>query len=299
MSLLSSTQGTPDRVWSLVRLTAALGGELPRANADGWINPGFRRGETLVQDKPEAVGQVVNAAVSLGALVSDAGMLRLTLGCPGDDEGAFRDWAHDRLASLDSAEKDAVILETYAWIAAQSVREGSLLWTHTWTREAFVDAADKALPEGSDDDGPVRVNTTKLPALRRWLEYLGLMTALPIANSPPQPSAAPRLARELARAGLATAGRLSAREFLDKVKSRMPYLDGGRMFDQTAKRNGIAVNPLQASPLLTEALHDLEDAGLISMQVLGDGGGVIRLDPGATHKISSFKFVDLHEGLGQ
>ena len=296
MSLLSSTQGTPDRVWSLVRLAAALGGELPRGEADDWLNPGFRRGQTLVQDKPEAMGQVVNAATSLGALVAEGGALRLAEGCPGEDEAAFRDWAHDRLAALDGAQKDAVVLETYAWIGARSVAEGSLLWTHAWTREAFVDAADKALPEGADDDGPVRVNTTKLPALRRWLEYLGLMTALPIANSPPHPSAAPRLARELARAGVR--GRMSADTFLQLVAGRMPYLDGGRTFDQAARRNAIPINPRQASPLLTEALHDLDDAGVIKLGILGDSGAVMRLDPNAVHKVSSFQFVDILEGAG-
>ncbi len=295
MSLLSSTQGTPERVWSLVSAVANCGGALGRADADEWLNPGFTRKELVVQEKPEAVAQTVNAATSLGALLAEGGQLRLAEGCPTISEATFRDWVHDRLVSLDSAEKDAVVLETYAWIAVNSVAEGSLLWVSDWPQKEFVDAAGGALAAGEDDDAGPRLNTTKLPSVRRWLEYLGLMTGLPLSGRLLHPTTAARLGRELRRAGLPSSVRIDAREFLQTVRSRMPYLDGGRMFDQAARRTGAVTDNQQLSPLLTAALHDLHDADLITLGVHGDASGVTRMAPSLVHKIRGFQFVVLNE----
>src|SRR3546814_527710 len=77
MSLLSSTQGTPERVWSLVSVIAGNGGALCKADAAAWLNPGFTRNGESVQEKPTAFGQVLGAATSLGAVEADAAMLRL------------------------------------------------------------------------------------------------------------------------------------------------------------------------------------------------------------------------------
>ena len=295
MSLLSSTQGTPERVWSLVTTVGQCGGTLPRSECDEWLNPGFKRGDIMVQEKNEAVGQTVNAATSLGALIAESGELRVTHDCPTGSEAAFRDWIHGRLASLDSVEKDAVVMETYAWIAANSVKEGSLLWVHEWSQKDLVDSAAMALTEGDDDDEGPRVNTTKLPALRRWLEYLGLMTDLPVGARVQHPTAAARLSRELERSGLPKGRSLDAREFLDVVRARMPYLDGGRMFEQAARRRGVVIDNRQLSPLLTAALHDLHDADLITLGVHGDASDVTRFAPGQPHKVRGFQFVILNE----
>ena len=295
MSLLSSTQGTPDRVWSLVVAVGHCGAALPRSEADQWLNPGFMRQNILIKEKPEAVAQTVNAATSLGALMAYAGELRLAHGCPTDSEAAFRDWAHDQLVILNSAEKDAVVLETYAWIAAHSVKEGSVHWVHEWSPKHLADAAAGALAEGSDDDQGPRVNTTKLPALRRWLEYLGLITALPLGGRVQHPAAAARLSREIERSGLPKGQPIDAREFLEVVRARMPYLDGGRMFEQAARRTGVVTDSRQLSPLLTAALHDLHDADLISLGVHGDASDVTRLAPSQSHKVRGFQFVILNE----
>src|SRR3546814_14492945 len=81
MSLLSSTQGTPERVWSLVSVIAGNGGTLSKADAAAWLNPGFTRNGESVQVKPTAFSQVLGAATSLGAVEADAATLRLTPAC--------------------------------------------------------------------------------------------------------------------------------------------------------------------------------------------------------------------------
>lgn len=295
MSLLSATQGAPDRVWALVCALRSAGGVAPRAFADDWLNPGFERRETLVQEKPEAAAQTVYAAASLGAVATDDGQLTVASDCP-VREAEFRDWTHDRLAALDSGEKDAVVLETYAWMAAESDRQGSTRWMQEWTRDRFADEADKALPEGADDDGQRRVNTTKMPALRRWLEYVGLMTSLPLPNALPQAAPTARLIRELRRDGAPTGQEIAAAEFLARLARRCPYLDGGRMFEAAARRIGHRPEPRRLSPLLTAALHDLDDAGLLSLGVRGDSGDVYRMAPNQPHRIQSVQFVVLNEG---
>src|SRR3546814_8574355 len=101
MSLLSSTQGTPERVWSLVSVIAGNGGALCKADAAAWLNPGFTRNGESVQEKPTAFGQVLGAATSLGAVEADAAMLRLNPSCCVASYAAFCDWVHDTLVALD------------------------------------------------------------------------------------------------------------------------------------------------------------------------------------------------------
>src|SRR3546814_3541496 len=55
--------------------------------------------------------QVLGAATSLGAVEADAATLRLTPACCVTSYATFCDWVHDTLIALDSADKDAVVLE--------------------------------------------------------------------------------------------------------------------------------------------------------------------------------------------
>src|SRR3954471_17443507 len=126
MSLLSSTQGTPERVWSLISLLAANDGALGRTEAAEWLNPGFTRGGETVSEKPTAFAQTLGAATSLGAVQADKGTLLLNSSCNVGSYTAFCDWVHQTLTSLNNSEKDAVVLETFAWLAVESDRQGSL-----------------------------------------------------------------------------------------------------------------------------------------------------------------------------
>lgn len=78
MSILSSTQGTPERVWSLVSLVAANDGRIERVDAANWLNPTFLENGKLVDDK-ESFAQVQGAATALGALTLDYKTLELTI----------------------------------------------------------------------------------------------------------------------------------------------------------------------------------------------------------------------------
>jgi len=79
MSLLSSTQGTPERVWSLVSALHANGGTLDRTETIEWLNPGFLRDGQDIRERPDALNQTLGAASSLHAIELDRDSVRLSL----------------------------------------------------------------------------------------------------------------------------------------------------------------------------------------------------------------------------
>lgn len=290
MSLLSSTQGTPERVWSLIAAVSARGGEIERSEAVKWLNPGFMKDGDEHKEKSDAFNQTLGAATSLGAVEAEKGAIRVSRTFHAEAYLEFADWTHDRLVGLSNDEKDAVILETYAWMAVESDRQGAIGWVHDWTRDAFADAADKALSEGADDDGQRRINTTKLPAWRGWLLFLGLLVPMP-GTMLPHPSAEARAAREIGRISLPRNQEIPADNFLKAFAARLPYLDRGRMFAEAAQRIGYAPAPGRLSPLLSATLRGLHDEGFIEMRLQGDAGSIVQLNELATHKVKSFHAV--------
>jgi hypothetical protein len=295
MSLLSSTQGTPERVWSLLVTLSACGGSLGREDAAGWMNPGFVRDGNRVQEKPDAVIQTLSAATSLGALEVAGAEVRVLADCPVTTFAAFCDWVHDRLVRLDSGAKDAVVLETYAWLAAESDKQRGVNWYYEGTRDSFADAADRALPDEADDDGTRRMNSTKLPAWRRWLSCLGLLVPMPLSLQP-YPAAGARAARELHRAGLPVGQEIAAEDFLRAMAPRLPYLDGGRMFAEAARRIQHVISPRRLSPMMSGVLRDLHDERRIEIRIRGDSSKVFNLFPEPTHTIQEMVGVVMMSG---
>ncbi|MEJ1934327.1 hypothetical protein WDZ92_29370 [Nostoc sp. NIES-2111] len=276
-------------------MLAESGGALDRALAEDCMNPGFTRDGDRVAEPSSAFAQTLNAAVSIGVVIQERGRLERDAGCTAKTYAEFCDWAHTRLVGLDSSAKDAVLLETYAWLVAEGVRQGSVGWVQQWTPDAFADAADKALPEGDDDDGQRRMNRTKLPAWRRWLIALGLYVPMP-TPAQPHPSPESRLSRELRELGSEEAGNWPADMFVMHLARRMPYLDGGRMYTNAAKRMGLAAGERRLSPLLSAALRGLHDEGSLTLHFLGDAAGFLQLWPDRTHRLQAFHAVQLNAG---
>jgi hypothetical protein len=138
-----------------------------------------------------------------------------------------------------------------------------------------------------------RINRTKLPTWRRWLDCLGLSIALP-GVSQSHPSADARLAREFSHIAVGTEEtgvELPAEACLQRLAQRLPYLDGGRMFAVTARRIGHAPSRRQLSPLLSASLRNLHDEGVIELRLRGDAGDVVHLSPESTHQVQTFHGV--------
>src|SRR3546814_21191603 len=95
MSLLSSTEGTPERVWSLVSVIAGNGGTLSKADAAAGLNRGFTRTGEIVQVQPTAFIQVLGAATTTGAVEAYAATVRLTPAFCGTRYATFVHWSYD------------------------------------------------------------------------------------------------------------------------------------------------------------------------------------------------------------
>lgn len=290
MSVLSSPQGTPERVWSLVAGLSALGGECEREVFDALLNPGYTREGSLVQAKDTLAGNALGAASSLGLIEAGREKATLAAGLEFADSTALADFVHDRLSLLKTGETDSPILEAYAWLAAESDRKGGIGWIFELGREQFADAANTALV-GEDDDGRL-MNTTKVVAWRRWLLFLGLGTQLPVSNVPDFPSPTARLLRELERANsLGTS--MPAEQFLTVLSSRMPYLDRGRLFIQACERIGHTPSHRRLSPFLSIALRDLHEEGALKLNLSGDASSHVQLAQDPAHGIDAFTSVNI------
>jgi hypothetical protein len=221
--------------------------------------------------------------------------LKLDPSCDFADFSAFCDWVHQQLIKLDSSEKDAVVLETFAWIVARSSQAGSLSWLASLTQgPAFADEAEKSLPPGEDDDGDRRINPSKLPTWRRWLIVMGLLVELPHENRL-QPCVVRRGSRELPGISLPQGKELEGKLLLQQLAQKLPYLDGGKMFANASKRIGHTPNSNALSPVLSTLLRDLHDQGTIELRVHGDAGNAIALSADVPHKVRSFHTVVLKE----
>jgi hypothetical protein len=180
-------------------------------------------------------------------------------------------------------------LDAYSWLAAESDRQRGLGWIYDLGREQFADDANAALV-GEDDDGRL-MNTTKVVAWRRWLAFIGLGVPIPIPNTVDFPTPTARLARELERAGISPGTVMPAEQFLTLLAGRMPYLDRGRLFAQACQRIGHRPSGQRLSPLLSVALRDLHDDGILRLTLSGDASTHIQLAEDPATSVDAFTAV--------
>ena len=253
------------------------------------LNPGFQRNGSEVRAKATLASDAHNAALSLNLVESNRDQVVLCISAP-DSFTSFADLVHDLLLLHDEENADAAILEGFAWIVAESERQGGLEWMYSIGRDEFADKINAGLT-GKE------MNTTKAVAWRRWLSFLGLTVAMPVdRNAPGFPLPSSRIAREFQREEIAQGTSMSAANFLALIARRMPYLDQGRLFNQACQRIGCAANSSRLSPLLSAALRDLHDDQVIRLVPSGDAAERTRLHEDATHSIDTFSTVIIFPG---
>ncbi|WP_304051303.1 hypothetical protein, partial [Jatrophihabitans endophyticus] len=74
---------------------------------------------------------------------------------------------------------------------------------------------------------------------------------------------------------------------------RMPYVDGGSLHRRALSRRG-AAPPRRVSRLLSVALRDLHDEGVLQLRVTGDATGLTELAPDV-HPIRTVQTIVLKE----
>ena len=292
MSLLTDTQGTPNRVYALLRLLDEAGAPLPLETVAGWLVPRNRTENDEVPRPKDALGQTLGAARSLD-LIADGAPITLKVKTP-LTIGDFADLAHRQLCSLNEADANGVILRVYAWFVLRADREAAGL--HRVGREELVAEIDGVFSRVEENEART-FNTTKLAPWVRWVSFLGLGTDLP--NTPFFPSPVERVQRELR--GIAQEmgfdRSLDFREVQGELSKRMPYLDGGELFSEMAERVGWKSRTI--SRVLSSSVRDLHLEGEIKLTALGDSAKRVAFptDPNDLTGLTGADTIQILEGV--
>jgi hypothetical protein len=292
MSLLTSTQGTPERTLSLVQVLAEHDGRLPRNELLAWLDPAVGRDQSEVGNSV-AAKQTVGAASSLGFVTESGGQYVLEAGLDVPDLDHFADLTHGRLLTLPENEVDTVLLRVFAYFVARTQQEKSTAWLHSATNKIVADGINKAFPERADTGAEGRVfNEYKMAPFWRWIALIGLAVDLPGGGF--HPSVAPRLTLELDQAGLPSGEEIPIRQVLEVVAERMPYMDGGRLFAVAAEKIGLPAQTRAISPILSTAFRDLDEEGILTLGSRADAAGLVALADDRFSRIKAVQFVTLH-----
>jgi len=296
MSLLSATQGSPERVWSLLRLLDAHGGTLSREELLIWLNPEFTRREGTSISQLSAANQTIQAALSLDLITADAKNYSLTGTNAPQTFLEFADVVHERLCNTDEGDPDRVLLDAYAWVVLKIEREEGFGWLTSWRNSRLADEVNHDLRAADQVDDSRKFNDTKIPSWRAWLAALGLQVELPTSGH--YPYIAERLARELLASDLPLERELPAKQVLEVIAHRMPYVDDGKFMKEVLARKG-DTPPRHLSRVLSVSLRDLQEEGVLVVGVRGDSSEMVQLAPDRFHKTSTASFFLLKKELAR
>lgn len=298
MSLLSDTNHSPQRIYSLLRLLDAQDGQLGFDSIRTWLKPAIRGIEQKGSEENTNIRQLLGAAASLELIESPSqNQYRLAAPVPLTME-AFADIVHDRLIDLDMSHPDSVLLEAFAAMVVLTELEQGTSWLdHTAKdRAAKINDALRPPETDEDDDEKKRFNATKSPPWKRWMIFLGLGVPMPRSDLYPYP--AQRLEREIGRlrANETAPKELEVEAFIAKLAERMPYLDSGRLFLASADRVRLAPLDRRVSRVLSSTLRDLHDDKRLMLGTIGDAKEMYALTQ-EPHAVRNIKFIKL-EGQG-
>lgn len=296
MSLLSATQGRPERVRALFNLVHGCGGALARADIAAWMAPP-RRGHGLSPgDTKLALDATLQVASDMKLVSRSREQVEVIHGTP-LSTSEFADHVHNHLTNLPLEDKDCVVLAAYAAAAAMAEVENTL--SLRWGKES-ADRIDSLLMKFMPrTDEEVQKNTkifnsAKVGAWKNWLTCMGLAWSW---GSEILLSPAERIRRESFAffEVRGTGAEIDAVEFGKWVAVRFPYLDGGYLFEKVADAVELPKSR-PASHLLTRALRELHDDEHIELLQYGDSARSLELAPGV-HDIKRFTHVVLKRGL--
>jgi hypothetical protein len=295
MSLLTDTTGRPERVYTLMKLLEAHGGRLSYDETVAWLQPPILRGE---KNSTDAAKQTIGSARSLGFIRDEGNILLLDEPSVSSDPPAFADLVHGRLRDNPS-EKDRVMLEVYALFVVMTEREEGTSWIAQKSVETLADLIDIALPRPADEPQQQKVfNKDKYStAWRPWMVYLGLgWEGIVLPTFFPHPTV--RLERELPALSreLGVGHELDPGNFLQAIARRMPYLDGGALFEEAMRRVRWRRTTQRLTVVLSNVLRELHDDGRIRLHLRGDTVGATRLAPDPTHEIQAISAVEIIGG---
>jgi hypothetical protein len=287
MSLLSSTQGTPERVWSLIEVLAAHSGDLECDELLNWLQPKFQQRDENIPDQTSAADQTIDCARSLDVIRKNENRYELTFDATSIDFEGFADLTHNRMSSFSNDHADSLVFEAFAWLVIAVEREKEISSILRWNRGKFADEANQGLsPRGSANEARI-FNTTKITAWERWIQFLGLGIGSPHTTAI-YPYITARLERKLQNSsGLPIDEEIPVRDVLNQLTRQMPYIDGGEMFLRTREAMQVPMPDRGISRILSIALRDLHDDGVITLNASGDAKNLAQLSPDDNHATKS------------
>lgn len=294
MSLLSVTNYTPQRVFALLRLLDAQGGELEFETIRTWFKP-EEYFSNLNTPEDANIRQMLGAATSLDFIESPSqNRYRLNVRVPESLE-AFSDLVHDRLVCVGWDNPDSIMFEAFAATVVITEMEQNTQWLEesVKTRADRIQAAVREA-DGNDEENSKRFNSTKMPPWKRWMIFLGLGISFPKGELYPYPVS--RLEREINREIFEkreVSDRLEIDQFLNLVSRRMPYLDGGRFFESAANKSRLPHTERKLTRVLSGALRDLHDDKRVALETVGDAKQIYTLI-GEPHAVKNVSIVHLN-----
>jgi hypothetical protein len=264
---------------------------MTKADLLAWLSPGFVQGTARPNTGP-AAEQTLGAAMSLKLVTLADGRYVLQEGLKCNDIDDLADLTHRRLLRLEAEHADAVLPQAFAFIVAQSEQARGTAWLHAATNKTFAESINAVLPSRADTSSEGRrFNEYKVPPFWRWMTFVGLAVDLP--GHSPHPYVAPRLARELARSDLPRGEQIPIRRVLEFIAARMPYLDGGALYQSAAESLGFRAQGRALSPMLSTALRHLDEEEVIELGARADAAGLVNLSEDRFSRIKSVQFVTL------
>lgn len=287
MSVFSDTQGTPERVYALIRLIEAVGSSLPRKVAADLLDPKFTLGRSVDQERSDFT-QTLRAAASLGLIEEADGILANAGAAAPSTYLEFGDLVHARLVAAPLDDSNGVVLDAFALFAERLEAEGDGQWLATASNDALADQVRNLLAAKRPETGTF--NSTRVAPLAKWTGAIGL-TAEVTARQRPILDVSRRLARELRTLpGETREAGLSSSAFVTWVLDRMPYLPGGSRYVSLFGAVGTA-GAGRIPIVLSAALRDLHDDGTIRLDAMGDASGSARLAEDRFHALKAFDIV--------
>jgi hypothetical protein len=289
MSLLSTPTGRPDRVFSLISLVRAFGGRVSASAAKEWLAPSYRSADNLTPKEGERVREVFRVARDLKLLDADDNDWVSQCELPATRRELAR-YVHSYLRSLPTEEPDAVLLRGYAWCVAHAEANGTAaLLSKSASQLASEIAAGLGRSKGEDDESSF--NTTKLPAWKDWMAFLGLgWNGLPGANGfVIDPSK--RMEEELP-ALTPSGSRVEAKSFAAGIAKALPYLDGGALFEDACNTSRTRPPKGQLSRVLSQAIRALQDNEILRCDMEGDAKQGMQLFPDPLSSTNAFSHVE-------
>lgn len=293
MALLAATQGTPERLWAVVKVLEAHGGTTPRIELQRWLKPRYDGVTDRTRDETDRslVNQTLQAASGLGLIDSSRDSVSLLISSLPSDINGFADAVHGLLLDRDEQSSDADILDAYACVVVQCEKVGNRQWLSDWTTTQIADLFTRSLSTRSIETNDQRYNTSRHAAWMRWIEFVGLNEKL--SSRTTLVSVTGRLYRALRASDLPRDKELLPEDLLDWVASTLPYLDNGKLFLAAAKRMGhIPGNTI--SRILSSALRDLHEDEVLRLVVpRGDARIGAKLAMDSLAQVEAFNSVIL------